>query len=450
VKEARWRRWLEEDQEVRLWYENMERGSPVTADETIRVLYRYLSRHNLTPRELVEMARKDLRSLENQFLGFIKIMEKEGKAPNYIQAHMKAVKSYLNHHNIPLTRRFNIKNQGATPTLEDERVPTKEELKAIFSSATLRGRVIASLMAFAGVRPEVLGNMRGTDGLTLKDLPDLKIEGKEVRFGNVPAMVIVRAALSKAGHRYFSFLPQEGCDYLKAYLEQRLAGGEILEPGSAVIRVAPGSEAKLRSGGLDHSPFIVSRNVSRDVREAMRPRYTWRPYVLRAYCDTQLLIAESNGKISHAYRAFFMGHKGDIEARYTTNKGRLTPQMIEDLRKKYEAAAPYLETHAGKSADDQMARTVKVLLAATGIPSEQVERLDLAGKNDEEVAAAVQSLLKAPRPQTPPPPSESKSRSTKQRIIGMDSLDSALADGWIFKAALPDGRAIIETLPGYA
>jgi hypothetical protein len=26
-------------------------------------------------------------------------------------------------------------NQGATPTLEDERVPTKDELKAIFSSA---------------------------------------------------------------------------------------------------------------------------------------------------------------------------------------------------------------------------------------------------------------------------------------------------------------------------
>jgi hypothetical protein len=70
----------------------------------------------------------------------------------------------------------------------------------------------------------------------------------------------------------------------------------------------------------------------------MRPRYTWRPYVLRAYCDTQLLLAESNGRLSHAYRAFFMGHKGDIEARYTTNKGRLTPQMMVDLRKKLPPA----------------------------------------------------------------------------------------------------------------
>ena len=30
-----------------------------------------------------------------------------------------------------------------------------------------------------------------------------------------------------------------------------------------------------------------------------------------------------------------MGHKGDIEARYSTNKGVLPPDMIEDMRKCY-------------------------------------------------------------------------------------------------------------------
>ncbi|MDI1495879.1 MAG: hypothetical protein K8823_1187 [Cenarchaeum symbiont of Oopsacas minuta] len=44
---------------------------------------------------------------------------------------------------------------------------------------------------------------------------------------------------------------------------------------------------------------------------------------MRAYFDTQLLIAESKGKIAHDIRAFFMGHSGNIEARYTTNKGIL-------------------------------------------------------------------------------------------------------------------------------
>jgi hypothetical protein len=69
-----------------------------------------------------------------------------------------------------------------------------------------------------------------------------------------------------------------------------------------------------------------------------------RPYVLRAYAETQLIIAESKGKISHPYLQFIAGHKGDIEARYSTNKGRLPPDMIEDMRSSYKACEPFLAT----------------------------------------------------------------------------------------------------------
>ena len=43
--------------------------------------------------------------------------------------------------------------------------------------------------------------------------------------------------------------------------------------------------------------------------------------MLRPYFDAQLLIAESKGKMARDFRVFFMGHKGTMEARYTTNKG---------------------------------------------------------------------------------------------------------------------------------
>ena len=48
-------------------------------------------------------------------------------------------------------------------------------------------------------------------------------------------MVVVRATLSKAKHRYFTFLPQEGCTYLSEYLENRIREGENLKPDSPVI-----------------------------------------------------------------------------------------------------------------------------------------------------------------------------------------------------------------------
>ncbi len=109
-----------------------------------------------------------------------------------------------------------MKHAGTTPTLEDERVPSKEELKAILNAATERGRVIVALIAFSGVRPEVLGNNQGTDGLRIKDLPEMQLSDKMVAFTQVPTTVVVRRELSKARHRYFTFLPSEGCDYLKA------------------------------------------------------------------------------------------------------------------------------------------------------------------------------------------------------------------------------------------
>ena len=39
-----------------------------------------------------------------------------------------------------------------------------------------------------------------------------------------------------------------------------------------------------------------------------------------------------------------MGHKGDIEARYTTNKGRLTEEMIADMRRAYSKSQQFLCT----------------------------------------------------------------------------------------------------------
>ena len=65
--------------------------------------------------------------------------------------------------------------------------------------------------------------------------------------------------------------------------------------------------------------------MTRDIREAVNASgLKIRPYVLRGYFATGLDIAESKYLISHPWRMFFMGHKGDIEGRYSTNK-RLPP-----------------------------------------------------------------------------------------------------------------------------
>jgi hypothetical protein len=64
-----------------------------------------------------------------------------------------------------------------------------------------------------------------------------------------------------------------------------------------------------------NNQHIATKTLTKEIRDAMHPKYKWRPYVLQVNFDNQICVAENNGKIAHAYRQFFMGHKGDIEAR---------------------------------------------------------------------------------------------------------------------------------------
>lgn len=96
--------------------------------------------------------------------------------------------------------------------------------------------------------------------------------------------------------------------------------------------------------GVKRHSTLRTQLVTRDIREAIKlAGLNMRPYVLRGYFATALDISESKGLISHPWRMFIMGHKGDIEARYSTNK-RLPPDMIEEMREAYKKCAKYIET----------------------------------------------------------------------------------------------------------
>ena len=64
---------------------------------------------------------------------------------------------------------------------------------------------------------------------------------------------------------------------------------------------------------------------------------------MRAYFDTQLLIAEFKDKIACDFRVFFMGHKGTIEARYTTNKGKLPESLENEMRESFKRSEEFLD-----------------------------------------------------------------------------------------------------------
>jgi hypothetical protein len=353
-------------------------------------------------------------------------MEKNGNAGSYIESTLKAVKSWLNHNGKEVRRKIKIRGARDTPSLKDERIPTREELKRILLSGDKKARVACILVAHSGLRIEVLGNYAGTDGLTVRDLPELKIEGESIAFPKEPALLTVRRELSKAGHQYFTLLSQEGCEYLKDYLEDRIREGETLTPNSPLI-----------TPKLKMKPFIRANNIGDAIRDAIRTAgFAWRPYVLRSYFDTQLMLAESKGLVLRDYRQFWMGHKGDIEKRYTTNKQRLPESVIEDMREAYNRSQELLQTATTvEASEEKLAQAFrKQLLLVAGFKQDEVDKMGISTLNDEQLQDIVRKRLLG----------TSTDDRLKQKAVDIDEVDGYLTQGWEYVATLPNKKVVIK------
>ena len=297
--------------------------------------------HDTTPIKLAELATKDLRAVTDLLEDHITIMESKNYSPGYIEDHVNTVKSWLRHFDVVVKRRIRISSSGFSPTLQNERVPNGYEMSGIYKMAGLRESVIISMIAKSGLRPGVMGNHKGTDGLQMRDLPDISIYDGVVRCVRTPSRIVVRRELSKARHQYFTFSTKTATVHLLAYLNDRLACGERLNENSPVI--SPNDHSATHRWRRSRKKFLPTQRISDKIRQVFRPEFTWRPYVLRAYFDTQLLIAESRGKIAHDFRVFFMGHRGTIESKYTTNKGVLPLALINEMSVAFARSEEYLD-----------------------------------------------------------------------------------------------------------
>jgi integrase len=413
---------LLDDPDVRRWFDNLARGSQATADVHLRRLGALCASLHLTPGEL---ARLDEKEVHNRFLDFVGTEEKRGMAGSYIVRTLKAGKSWLLHNGKKLERPIRVRGAKGTPSLADERVPTQEELHRVILAGTPRIRTACALVAFSGVRPEVLGNYRGDDGLILADFPELKIGTDGVEFGSTPTVIRVRPELSKNSNGYVTFLAAEGCEYVKQYLDERLRAGERLGPESDLIH--PDRAGKR---------FIRTINIGDAVRTAIRGAgFQWRPYNLRHYFDTQLLTAESKGKVPPAFRVHWMGHVGSIDARYTTNKRRLPKEFLEEMRTAYKRCEPFLSTTPTKDSGDQVASARELFLRFAQVPEAEISKLDLTAMTNDEVYAVAER-------------ERAKSSGTPakggQRAVPSAEVRSMLDAGWEYVAPLGTDQAVLR------
>jgi hypothetical protein len=435
---------LLEDPNVRRWYNNLSKSSVIVADIYLRRLGTFCREAKLTPFQYAKYSMRKMEDIAQDYIDDFETRKnpKTGKdyAPGYIDSNLKAIKSWAEWNRKKFERRIKISNASKTPTLENERVPTQKELGRVLyaESTSLRTRVSIALMAFAGPRPEVQGDYLGLEGLRIKDLPELKLSGGKVEFTKIPTIVVVREELSKSRHQYFTFLCEEGCEILKQYLEKRLSEGEALTTETPIISSSKSQQKKISSVGIqDASPILRTTKVGNEIRTAMRAvELPWRPYVFRSYFDTNLMLAESKGLISHAYQQFWMGHIGDIEAKYTTRKHELPDEVVQDMRKSYQKVANHLlETPAnqkGATSDEIKRMHQESLLSLAGYSKEQIDKMDLEEMSNEEIQRLAREKFFG-----------ITTNNGKRVAVLVPQVDDLLSKGYKAEHNLPDGRVVM-------
>ena len=433
---------LLDDPQVNRWYLNVARGSIITADVYLRRFGSFCEEKGVTPARFATKTSHD--AIFNLLLDTVTEMQSKGYAGSYIESVIKSVKSWLKFNHVELVGEIKVDGVEEAPTLVNERIPSQQELNQILNAADLREKVAIMFIAACGGRIEILGTYRGDDGLRVRDLPEMEVDkaSKSVRFEHVPAIVVVRSQLSKAEHQYFSFLSEEGCNFLKEYLEQRMHSGEALTEDSPIIqREIPwmvNGKGGAGSNGHDNEPsFIRTGKISEIIRRAIRRvGFRCRPYAFRSYFASRLLVAESEGLMLRDFRVFHMGHKGDIEHRYTVNKHLLPPDLVEKMRESYRKSQRFLQSQAqvGSGRDDVGTQVKKQMLLTVGYKQEEVEKMDVGETTDEGIQNLIREKLLAVM----------MNNGQRQRVAAPDEVESAIAEGWEWMGNLPNGKAVLR------
>ena len=168
--------------------------------------------------------------------------------------------------------------------------------------------------------------------------------------------------------------------------------------------------------------------------------------MLRAYFDTQLLMAESKGLIMRDYRAFFMGHKGDIEHRYTVNKHMLPEDLVEDMRTSYERSLRFLETEERGIREED---SVKIQRDTAIFIMETAFKMKLTDEQKEElISLNIADLQKRLGEIFQDQKAQEMNNGNKHKTIPERELETYLNKGWELIQIYPQGDKAVVKLPG--
>lgn len=304
------------------------------------------------------------------FIGYA--LDDLGKSHSTVRSYTFGVKKWLNLSSVEVDL-SKIEMPTSTETREEDRAPTKEELRKLISHASsARDRAVIFIASSSGLRIGTLLSLKvGDVNFDYPDIASLTVERKRGRkFGSKRA---------RSSGRYFvTFMTPEAKEALKLYLAERRASGEMVTSDSPLIGDAYHKGAFQKVEGYEKVWARLLRRAG--LADKSQSWFKLHIHTLRKYFRSNCI------GIDASYRERWMGHKGlyldasyfkaeeqDNLAEYRKAVPHLTIQAVATEEKKLKAEM-LLNFAKLQNFEEEKLRKLEAILAETEDIDQAIEK----------------------------------------------------------------------------
>jgi len=354
--------------------------------------------------------------------GWLDKLDKEDKSPQTQVTYFRAVKKFVEVCTPDLEVNWKRMQLPKIWRVEEDRIPTKEELREILRLGQIDDKVGVSIMASSGVRENTLISLTVGD-VDLESYEDVGV-------------VSVKPEKSKGKVGYVTFITPEAKVLLKQFLEYRQRRGEKLGKDSPLIR-------NLRAPGEEASPIGEKALQQRWIRliqkagKTVKPRrfHTLRMYTLKKFFRTNLELAG----ITKSFRERLLGHKGEY-----LDDAYFKPR-VEQLLNEYRKAIPHLTIIEEVKYEQLRKRQALDTLKLLGFDEEKLKRVEeilARAKSFDEAMDEIRHLKDEEF--TENNGSYINGNGFRAKVIGEAELLAHVEQGWDVVKELNDGKFIVR------
>lgn len=202
---------------------------------------------------------------------FIINLANKNLAPKTVGAWSASVRKFMLANGVELKRTTQIKIYN----VHEDILPSKEDLKKILQSCSLRTRTIILLLSSSGLRVGELRNLKLSD----------------VDMAREPGIIKIKGLTTKERKSRTTFFSNEAKQVLQSYLDQRKGNGHQITEESYLFATNSGTQMSYQN-----LQFILN-NVFKKVSKKEGKRYGLHAHSLRKFFKTQLISAGVPGPI---------------------------------------------------------------------------------------------------------------------------------------------------------